>query len=460
MHAYNLPNILLILLLASSAILKPPNSISVEARKLATSNGVFKVELIHRDSPLSPYYNSSMTPQERLKRAPLGYISHGHNIQLSSTIYNLNDEKSYALVPNGGGYLMKIALGTPKVEFLAVADTGSDLIWVQCQPCNNCFRQQSPLFNPSKSSTYHEIPCNSPDCTHPDLKSGCASNNYNNNNNNSNESLSSSSSSCLYQCIYGDNTQTTGVLATETLSLPSPDATSPSLSSTSLFGCGMDQQGSVGTQGEGIVGLGTGPSSLISQLGSKINYKFSYCLAPLTSDVSSKLTFGADVTGSEVVSTPFKIGERPTYYLLNLDSISVEGRDNPVQIPVRMDVIIDSGTTLTMLPSNIYIDLRAALVNAIGLSTIPSPIEDYDLCYNTESLGQFSPPNVAFQFQGAEVVLKTINTFRQIEDNVSCLAMLATDGTPIFGNIAQVNFEVGYDLQAKQVSFAPAECTN
>uniref|UniRef100_A0A803L0G0 Peptidase A1 domain-containing protein n=1 Tax=Chenopodium quinoa TaxID=63459 RepID=A0A803L0G0_CHEQI len=390
MHAYNLPNILLILLLASSAILKPPNSISVEARKLATSNGVFKVELIHRDSPLSPYYNSSMTPQERLKRAPLGYISHGHNIQLSSTIYNLNDEKSYALVPNGGGYLMKIALGTPKVEFLAVADTGSDLIW----------------------------------------------------------------------CIYGDNTQTTGVLATETLSLPSPDATSPSLSSTSLFGCGMDQQGSVGTQGEGIVGLGTGPSSLISQLGSKINYKFSYCLAPLTSDVSSKLTFGADVTGSEVVSTPFKIGERPTYYLLNLDSISVEGRDNPVQIPVRMDVIIDSGTTLTMLPSNIYIDLRAALVNAIGLSTIPSPIEDYDLCYNTESLGQFSPPNVAFQFQGAEVVLKTINTFRQIEDNVSCLAMLATDGTPIFGNIAQVNFEVGYDLQAKQVSFAPAECTN
>uniref|UniRef100_A0A803LJ52 Uncharacterized protein n=1 Tax=Chenopodium quinoa TaxID=63459 RepID=A0A803LJ52_CHEQI len=123
MHASTLSNILLILLLASSSILDPPNSISVEARKLATSNNVFKVELIHRDSPLSPYYNSSMTPQERLKRAPLGYISHGHNIQLSSSFYNLNDEKSYALVPNGGGYLMKIALGTPKVEFLAVADT-------------------------------------------------------------------------------------------------------------------------------------------------------------------------------------------------------------------------------------------------------------------------------------------------------------------------------------------------
>uniref|UniRef100_A0A803LJ51 Peptidase A1 domain-containing protein n=1 Tax=Chenopodium quinoa TaxID=63459 RepID=A0A803LJ51_CHEQI len=242
--------------------------------------------------------------------------------------------------------------------------------------------------------------------------------------------------------------------------LPSPDATSPSLSTTSIFGCGTDQQGSLGTQGEGIVGLGTGPSSLISQLGSKINYKFSYCLAPLTSDVSSKLTFGADVTGSEVVSTPFEIGERPTFYHLTLDSISVEGSDNPVQIPVGMDVIIDSGTTLTMLPTNIYNDLRAALVNAIGLNMVPSPIEGYDLCYNTGDSGEFSPPDVAFKFQGAEVVLKTINTFRQIEDNVSCLAMLATDSTPIFGNIAQVNFEVGYDLQAKQVSFAPADCTN
>ncbi|XP_021741344.1 AP-1 complex subunit gamma-2-like [Chenopodium quinoa] len=31
--------------------------------------------------------------------------------------------------------------------------------------------------------------------------------------------------------------------------------------------------------------------------------------------------------------------------------------------------------------------------------------------------------------------------------------------TSIFGNVAQVNFEVGYDLQAKRVSFVPTDCT-
>uniref|UniRef100_A0A803L0F9 Peptidase A1 domain-containing protein n=1 Tax=Chenopodium quinoa TaxID=63459 RepID=A0A803L0F9_CHEQI len=328
-------------------------------------------------------------------------------------------------VPNGGSYLMKISLGTPEVEFLAVADTGSDLIWVQCQPCNTCIQQQSPLFDPSISSSYQ------------------------------------SSSPCAYHYGYGDHTQTNGILASETLSLSSPDATSPSISSTSVFGCGTDNQGALGIQGEGIVGLGTGPSSLISQLGPKINYKFSYCLAPLTSEVSSTLTFGADVTSPEVVSTPFQIGQPPTFYHLTLDSISVGDSENPVQIPVEMDVIIDSGTTLTMLPSSIYNNLRDALVNAIGPNTVSSPIEGYDLCYNTGDSGQFSPPDVVFQLQGADVVLKAISTFRQLED-VSCLAMLATkasDSIPIFGNIAQVNFEVGYDLQAMQVSFAPADCT-
>lgn len=244
-----------------------------------------------------------------------------------------------------------------------------------------------------------------------------------------------------------------------------------SLSST-VFGCGVDQQGSLGRRGEGIVGMGTGPASLISQLGSNINYKFSYCLAPLSSGVDSKLTFGADVTGSGIVSTPFTTSElSPTFYTLTLDAIRVEDTNNPVLVQVGLDVIIDSGTTLTFLPTSVYDDVKASLVSAIGLNPVPSPSQGYDLCYSTSSSsslssslssgGEFSPPDVVFQFEGADVVLKAINTFRQIEEDIICLAMLATNSGPyIFGNIAQVNFQVGYDLQANQVSFAPADCTN
>lgn len=58
----------------------------------------------------------------------------------------------------------------------------------------------------------------------------------------------------------------------------------------------------------GIVGLGNGPLSLITQLGPKIGYKFSYCLVPSYSNFTSRLKFGDEATISEsnrVVSTPF-----------------------------------------------------------------------------------------------------------------------------------------------------------
>lgn len=130
-----------------------------------------------------------------------------------------------------GDYLVQISLGTPPVEFIAVADTGSDLIWVQCLPCTSCIPQPSPPFDPSKSSTFQIIPCTSPSCNLSDLQSGCSSSN--NDNNNNEESLSSSSSPCMciYQNGYGDGTQTNGILATETITLLSPNHDDDSTSS-------------------------------------------------------------------------------------------------------------------------------------------------------------------------------------------------------------------------------------
>lgn len=36
--------------------------------------------------------------------------------------------------------------------------------------------------------------------------------------------------------------------------------------------------------------------------------------------------------------------------------------------------------------------------------------------------------------------------------------ILPTDGTSIFGNIQQVQFQIEYDLQGKRVSFARKDC--
>ncbi|KAK9707351.1 hypothetical protein RND81_07G191600 [Saponaria officinalis] len=405
---------------------------SLDARKLTSSNSVFSIDLIHRNSPLSPYYNSSTTP------APLGSVSHRHRVSLSSAYYDGKNVQT-DIIPNGGDYLMKIAVGTPPVEFTAVADTGSDLVWVQCSPCQRCIGKQSSLFDPTESSTYHTIPCTSQSCNQPGIKSACQPNNVANDD------------SCAYTTQYGDGTKSEGVLNTETISFPS-STSFPSV----IFGCGYNQQGQLGTNGDGIVGLGSGPLSLVSQLSPKIDYKFSYCLTPQSSGVNSKLKFGLDVAGPEVVSTPFTNQDvSMAFYSLTLDSITV-GDNTP--IPMSTNIIIDSGTTLTYLPTSVYTNVKSALKDTLTVDSVDDPNQFFDPCYETGSLEGSNPPNLVFQFRGANVVLKGENMFQKV-DSLTCFAMVPTDEIPIFGNIAQVNYEVGYDLQAKQVSFAPKDCT-
>ena len=59
-------------------------------------------------------------------------------------------------------YGMTLYLGTPPQKFVVLVDTGSDLVWVQCQPCTSphmCYNETDPFFNPSASSSYSAVPC-------------------------------------------------------------------------------------------------------------------------------------------------------------------------------------------------------------------------------------------------------------------------------------------------------------
>ena len=41
---------------------------------------------------------------------------------------------------NVGEYLMKYSLGTPPVQILGFVDMDDDLVWLQCKPCNECYK--------------------------------------------------------------------------------------------------------------------------------------------------------------------------------------------------------------------------------------------------------------------------------------------------------------------------------
>ena len=92
---------------------------------------------------------------------------------------------------------MKYSVGTPLVQILGIADIGSDLIWLQCKPCNGCYKQIAPLFDPTRSRMYKEVSCSSSQCQ--SLKGTPCS--------------GSEDSSCSYSMSYSDRSFSNGDLA-------------------------------------------------------------------------------------------------------------------------------------------------------------------------------------------------------------------------------------------------------
>jgi hypothetical protein len=76
------------------------------------------------------------------------------------------------LTMGSGEYFVQLSIGTPAKSTYLVVDTGSDILWLQCSPCANCYQQAGPVFNPLASSTYATVRCGSKLCLDLDI-SGC-----------------------------------------------------------------------------------------------------------------------------------------------------------------------------------------------------------------------------------------------------------------------------------------------
>ncbi|XP_043692872.1 aspartic proteinase CDR1-like [Telopea speciosissima] len=411
----------------------------------AGDNGGFSVDIIHRDSFLSPSYDPSVTHFERLQNAFRRSISRVNNFK-QSVISQF--EVSTQVFPNGGSYLMKISFGTPPVETLAIVDTGSDLIWIQCKPCEQCYKQKDPLFDPNNSSTYLNLSCKSKQC---DLLG-------------SGGDCSAKSNACEYSYAYGDTSFTNGLLATETFTLGSTSGRSVPLPNK-IFGCGHKNLGIFTERENGIVGLGGGPLSLISQLKSSIGGKFSYCLVPLENEnATSKLNFGSEavVSGDDVVSTPLVSKDPLTFYYLTLEGISIGNKRLAYKNSSTVgadegNIFLDSGSTLTTLPIDLYDNLESEVKKLIDGESVRDPIGLLSLCYKADTDVNVS---ITAHFSGgADLKLKQLNTFVKMSEELVCFAFIPQDGVSVFGNIAQMDFLVGHDLEKRKVYFKPADCS-
>nr|DAD28647.1 TPA_asm: hypothetical protein HUJ06_030115 [Nelumbo nucifera] len=252
-----------------------------------------------------------------------------------------------------GLYFTRVKLGTPPKEFFVQIDTGSDVLWVTCNPCNGCPKESGlnialNFFDPSASSTASLVSCSDKICNLAlqTADGGCSSQN----------------SQCSYTFQYGDGSGTTGYYVSDMLSLEAVLGNSLVANSSApiIFGCSNYQSGDLTKPDravDGIFGFGQHDLSVISQLSSRgITPKiFSHCLIGANSG-GGVLVFG-EIVEPNIVYSPL-VPNQP-HYNLNLQSIAVNGQILPIDPAVfatssNRGTIIDSGTTLAYLAAEAY----------------------------------------------------------------------------------------------------------
>ncbi|XP_073273237.1 protein ASPARTIC PROTEASE IN GUARD CELL 1-like [Primulina huaijiensis] len=429
------------------------DAVNLQSLGVSTGNSTFTLTLRSRSSLLRLFHrtlkNYTSLTLSRLARdeARVQSLFSRHSLFVSGfSTSDLEPDELEVPVTSGisqgsGEYFARVGLGSPAKEIYMVIDTGSDISWLQCQPCTDCYQQTGPIYNPSSSSTYRKLTCDSQQCAALQV-SACRTD------------------TCLYQVSYGDGSYTVGDFVTETMSFGGGSVSDVAL------GCGHDNEG-LFVAADGLLGLGGGSLSLASQIRAT---SFSYCLVHRDSSASSTLEFNAAQPSDSILAPLLKNSLISTYHYVGLTGINVGGQ--PVNIPAstfeigsdgKGGVIVDSGTAVTRLKTEAYNAMRDAFV-AMSSQNLPSPTTGFalfDTCYDLSSKTSVSVPTVSLQFAGGRALrLSPSNYLIPVDDaGKFCFAFAPSSGSlSIIGNVQQQGTRVSYDLANKIVGFSPNKC--
>ncbi|CAL2236781.1 unnamed protein product [Prunus armeniaca] len=424
------------------------------------------LKVVHKHGPCSKFHKSSKTSTTTSDEKYHAQILKQDQARVNSIHSRLNHNNNNnrrkdpltqsaattlpaksGIVIGSPNYIVTVGLGTPAKQLSLVFDTGSDLTWTQCQPCaGSCYKQTEPIFDPSLSSSYKNIPCTTAPCTQlpsSGLKQSC------------------SASTCLYIAGYNDNSFSKGVFGSEKLTLTPTD-----VFEGFLFGCGLDNEG-LFNGSAGLLGLGRSSISLVEQTANKYNRFFSYCL-PSTSSSTGHLTFGDGGSSNGVKFTKLITSSQSesaaSLYGLGLSGINVGGSQLSIAPSVfsSSGTIIDSGTVITRLQATAYAALRGAFQEAMKNYTLTKGDPLLDTCYNFSGLNTVSYLKIAFVFgDGLTVDLDATGILFPISPSQVCLAFAGNkddSDVGVIGNVQQQRLEVVYDVAGGKVGFAPGGC--
>ncbi|XP_057818727.1 aspartic proteinase 36 isoform X1 [Cryptomeria japonica] len=367
-----------------------------------------------------------------------------------------------------GLYYTKVVLGTPPRAYYVQIDTGSDVLWVNCRPCNACPVTSGlgitlNFFDTQGSSTTSPLPCEDAKCI--------ASNQI------SDYLCTLPDHYCGYNFAYGDGSSTLGYYVSDLFHFnqivgdDEPYNTSPSI----IFGCSFNQSGDL-TKPEravdGIFGFGQHELSVVSQLHSKglAPNVFSHCLQG--PDRGGGIMVLGEIIEPGIVYTP--IVQSQAHYNLNLLGIAVNGQNLPIDPQVftttnTRGTIVDCGTTLAYLAEEAYDSFFNTIVAAVSKSTQLVMYKGDPCFFISNSIDEIFPP-VTLYFEGAAMELKPQDYLVQqtTSDNtpIWCMGWLKSGAhtndkkMTILGDLVLKDKIFVYDLENQRIGWTNYDCSS
>ncbi|CAH1437886.1 unnamed protein product [Lactuca virosa] len=329
-----------------------------------------------------------------------------------------------------GLYYTQVRLGSPPKDYYVQIDTGSDVLWVGCSPCNGCPKSsglQIPVsfYDPSSSSTSSPISCSDQRCS----QAGQSSDS------------SCSNDQCSYTFQYGDGSGTSGYYVSDLMHLETvvADSRSSNTSASVVFGCSTTETGDLVKSDRAVDGI---------------------------------FGFGQQVIGQiiepNMVFTPL-VKSQP-HYNVNLQSISVNGQTLSIDPSVfaiddnQGGTIIDSGTTLGYLAEGAYTPFVDAITQSVSQSVQPL-ISKGNRCYLITSSVSDIFPIVSLNFAGgASMNLRPQDYLLQQNAvngaEVWCIGFqtIPNQGITILGDLVLKDKIIVYDLGGQRIGWADYDC--
>ncbi|KAL8159167.1 hypothetical protein V2J09_000704 [Rumex salicifolius] len=387
------------------------------------------------------------------------YYYRGRPLQISpSSMLTNRISKSSVVLPIYGNvyprgiFYVPMIIGQPPRQFFLDPDTGSDLTWLQCDaPCVRCNDAPHPPYKPSSDLVH----CKDPLCA------SLQTDDY----------RCENPEQCDYEVEYADGGSSYGVLVRDNLPLNFTSGLrhSPHLA----IGCGYDQiPGSSNPFLDGVLGLGKGKASIVSQLHAQglTRNIVGHCLSGLG---GGYIFFGDDVYDSSHVSWTPMARDYSKNYSPGPAELYFGGKSTGVK---NLVVIFDSGSSYTYFSSSAYNAVLASITKQLSGKPLREAIDDptLPLCWKGKrpfnsvrevrkyfkpialGFGSLWRGTARFEIPPEGYLIVTM------EGNV-CLGIL--NGTEVglqnynvIGDISMQDKMVIYDNEKQMIGWAQANC--